>query len=39
MGNSWVGGAPVIGGVSEVIVECPAFDFDIHISGLADFTY
>ena len=34
MGNSWVGGAPVIGGVSEVIVECPAFDFDIHISGL-----
>ena len=34
MGNSWVGGAPVIGGASEVIVECPGFDFDMHISGL-----
>ena len=34
MGNNWVGGAPVIGGVSEVIVECPPLDMDIHISGL-----
>ena len=34
MGNSWVGGAPVVGGVSEVVVECPPFDQDIHISGL-----
>ena len=34
MGNSWVGGAPVIGGANEVIVECPGFDFDMHISGL-----
>ncbi len=34
MGNNWVGGAPVIGGVSEVVVECPPFDKDIHISGL-----
>ena len=33
-GNSWVGGAPVVGGVSEVIVECPAFDQDVHIAGL-----
>ena len=33
-GNSWVGGAPVIGGVSEVIVECPAFERDVHIAGL-----
>ena len=33
-GNSWVGGAPVVGGVSEVIVECPAFNQDVHIAGL-----
>ena len=34
LGNNWVGGAPVIGGVSEVVVECPPFDEDVHISGL-----
>ena len=34
MGNNWVGGAPVIGGISEVVVECPPFDEDVHIAGL-----
>ena len=34
LGNNWVGGAPVVGGVSEVVVECPPFDEDVHISGL-----
>ena len=34
LGNNWVGGAPVIGGISEVVVECPPFDEDVHIAGL-----
>ncbi len=34
MGNNWVGGAPVIGGISEVVVECPPFDEDVLIAGL-----
>ena len=33
-GNEFVGGAPLIGGPVEVIVECPGFAEDVHISGL-----